>query len=363
MKGGVEAGSGHYGPSGGDANAVKIEVPPTLVGFIIGRGGETIRDLQERSGARIHVARESDEDANKPTRTISIGGSKQAVELASKLVNNLLEDRKSGGSHYGPGANGDSIKVIVPNEKVGLIIGRGGETIRGIQQRTTANVQIPRESDSANPSVRTIEISGTKESCEAAKKEIESMIENDTRGSGGVSMKIPNDKVGTIIGRGGETIRGIQDRTGARIQVPHDADPGTHPPVRTISITGTSEAAQYAKAEIEQIVAGSGSGGGYGSSSYGQQSYSYGQSAYGYDQYSQQQQQQYASTASTTVDPNDPNSYWNGYYEYAAYYGVDAANAAWGVTQAADPTQATDPAAADATTAAAAQPPPPPGTT
>ena len=46
---------------------------------------------------------------------------------------------------------------------------------------------------------------------------------------------VPDDKVGIIIGRGGCTIKDIQGRHNVRIQIPQVADPGTQPPVRTIS--------------------------------------------------------------------------------------------------------------------------------
>ena len=38
-------------------------------------------------------------------------------------------------------------------------------------------------------------------------------------GPDAVTMIVPNDKVGLIIGKGGETIKNLQNRSGARIQV------------------------------------------------------------------------------------------------------------------------------------------------
>lgn len=43
----------HYGPDG--TNSASVQVPRELVGYVIGRGGETIRDLQLKSGAHIQV--------------------------------------------------------------------------------------------------------------------------------------------------------------------------------------------------------------------------------------------------------------------------------------------------------------------
>lgn len=413
--GGGGGGGGKYGPGPGPGapgvpesrgeSMREIQVPRDLVGYIIGRGGDTIRDLQVKSGAHIQIVREEEGAPQTPHRYVSIAGTDDALDRAQKMIENLIEERMNGGrggfrerddndrmARYG-GVNPDgseSMEMLVPNERVGLIIGRGGATIKSIQMRTGSSITIPQTPDVNHPNMRLITIRGTIPSKEAAKMEISAILNEDQggpRGVGGFSgaviyMQVPNDRVGVIIGKRGETIKGIQDRNAVRIQVPQVPDPGSNPPVRTVSIQGPPEMLQRAKDEIDAVVLqgagsygyGSGSGGHYGgSSSYGssggydQQQYGqqqYGQQQYGYGQtqgqgqydayYQQQQQYGAAATAdpaaaaaaaadpnaaagatAATADPNDPNAYWNGYYEYAAYYGVDAANAAWGVTGAA----------------------------
>ncbi|ETK73873.1 hypothetical protein F441_19646 [Phytophthora nicotianae CJ01A1] len=378
----------HYGP-GNDAQASSydMKVPRELVGYIIGRGGETIRDLQMKSGAHIQIVREEEGAPQTPDRYVNIAGNQEALDLAQRLIQNLIDERQqnqsAGGfrerddrdrmARYG-GINpdgSDSVELLVPNERVGLIIGRGGCTIKAIQQRTGTSVTIPQTPDPNHPDKRLITIRGTMEAKEAAKFEIQSLVSEEPgqrHGYGMASgqtiyMQVPNDRVGVIIGKRGETIKGIQDRHAVRIQIPQVADEGSNPPVRTISIQGPPQNLAGAKEEVDMVIlqgAGSqgyGSGGRYGDSygssgNYGQQYGSYGAQGQQdqYASYYQGQQGQYCQEASATstattstgdqatataTDPNDPNAYWNGYYEYAAYYGVDAANAAWGVTGAA----------------------------
>jgi predicted PilT family ATPase len=65
------------------------------------------------------------------------------------------------------------IKVVVPNDKVGIIIGRQGSTLRGIQERTRATIHIPPAADEDNSEVRTITIGADiKEDADAAQMEI-----------------------------------------------------------------------------------------------------------------------------------------------------------------------------------------------
>ncbi|KAI9920045.1 hypothetical protein PsorP6_015594 [Peronosclerospora sorghi] len=377
---------------GGEATSMDMKVPRDLVGYIIGRGGETIRDLQMKSGAHIQIVREEDGAPQTPDRFVNITGNHDALELAQRLIQNLIDERQqnqgAGGfrerddrdrmARYG-GINPDgtdSVEILVPNERVGLIIGRGGCTIKAIQQRTGTSVTIPQTPDPTHPDMRLITIRGTMEAKEAAKFEIQSMVSEEPgqRGAGfgmvsgqTIYMQVPDDRVGVIIGKRGETIKGIQDRHAVRIQIPQSADPGSTPPVRTISIQGPPQNLAGAKDEVDMVILQGVAGHTYGSGSHYGSDASYGAQAAGYDphygtygqqpdpyaSYYQQQghyYQQEATAATTgtaantgdqttattgTADPNDPNAYWNGYYEYAAYYGVDAANAAWGVTGAA----------------------------
>ncbi|KAL8475447.1 hypothetical protein ACS0TY_028196 [Phlomoides rotata] len=68
-------------------------------------------------------------------------------------------------------------------------------------------------------------------------------------------MKIPNNKVGLVIGKGGETIKNMQARTGARIQViPLHLPPGDTSRERTVQIDGTSEQIEAAKLLVDEVI-------------------------------------------------------------------------------------------------------------
>ena len=150
-------------------------------------------------------------------------------------------------------------------------------------------------------------------------------------------------------------------RTGTRIQIPSQPDPGSNPPARTVTITGPGDTPQRAKYEIDQLIAGqeasSGGGGGGGSyGSYGGGAYggaAYGGAAYGgayADPYAYYQQQGYSygqwgaqqpveggdpngaaqpaagTEAATGADANaavDPTMYHEQFWQYAAYYGEE----------------------------------------
>ncbi|KAF5199571.1 Far upstream element-binding protein, partial [Thalictrum thalictroides] len=131
------------------------------------------------------------------------------------------------------GFQGSSKKIDIPNGRVGVIIGKGGETIKYLQGQSGAKIQVTRDMDAdPNSPNRAVELTGTPEQISKAEHLIKEVLdEAESGGSGTVSkrfngqpgadqfsMKVPNNKVGLIIGKGGETIKTMQAKSGARIQ-------------------------------------------------------------------------------------------------------------------------------------------------
>ena len=89
------------------------------------------------------------------TRQITfLGADEQAIAMARNMVERMVSERagpSSGGGSGGGGGGGmsqaeklkaaldaghSSLKVKIPDTDVGLIIGKGGATIKSIQERT-----------------------------------------------------------------------------------------------------------------------------------------------------------------------------------------------------------------------------------
>lgn len=67
-----------------------------------------------------------------------------------------------------------------------------------------------------------------------------------------VEHPIPGDKVGLVIGRGGETIKSIMARSGARVEVDKNIQPGVV--TRICFITGDEAAIEAAKGFINDAI-------------------------------------------------------------------------------------------------------------
>mmetsp|Transcript_5977 Transcript_5977/g.16992 ORF Transcript_5977/g.16992 Transcript_5977/m.16992 type:complete len:777 (+) Transcript_5977:126-2456(+) len=293
-----------------------IRIPNGVVGFIIGRGGETISSMQARSGCKVQIQKEHELQPGQTERVITLQAVKQeSIDECREIIESMVRDRvraaggsvahrsaSSGGAggsdYYGHGGGGAGsggrtdntdakvqealaeghklVKVEVPDADVGLIIGKGGSTIKYIQETTGSSVQIPHSATPENPAARSISITcPTEQGAEAAKTQILNIIKNKmannsqkgthmnnmsntnigSNQSPSVSLQVvvPNKDVGLCIGRQGCVIRQLQNKTDTRIDIPQQPPPGQN--VRVITVTGpTQEACNMAKTYIDRIV-------------------------------------------------------------------------------------------------------------
>ena len=79
-----------YGPP--NASAYIIPVPNDIVGLIIGKGGETIRELQSKSGAKIQVAVKEVEATN--CRNVFVEGPDDKYRKAKEMIDEIIKVQK-----------------------------------------------------------------------------------------------------------------------------------------------------------------------------------------------------------------------------------------------------------------------------
>lgn len=83
------------GSEGEPREVVHVSVPTNMVGLLIGRGGDKIKELQERSGARIQVQRDSEAEPSAKDRQVSMFGTKEEVERAQQMVAEIIREAAS----------------------------------------------------------------------------------------------------------------------------------------------------------------------------------------------------------------------------------------------------------------------------
>ncbi|CAK9020633.1 unnamed protein product [Durusdinium trenchii] len=101
---------GKGGPKPDDVNKM-LSVPSSLIGAIIGRGGETIKRFCTESGARIEVSKDQIDTAQE--RVIFLSGAKENVDRAEAMIMDFIRERvanraRNSGKGQGDGRRGQS---------------------------------------------------------------------------------------------------------------------------------------------------------------------------------------------------------------------------------------------------------------
>ena len=206
------------------------------MGLIIGRAGENLRRVEQSTGARVQF--KDGPDSSATFRNCDISGSRSARASARAEIYRIIDENGPGSRNGGQDRmraptktagtalsreNDEGIQVMVPDRTVGLIIGRGGETIRDLQERSGCHVNIVGENKSVN-GFRPVNLIGSSQSQQRAKDLIMEIVDSDTRNAalkqeggraehrddsyGNPSDKtedtimVPGDAVGMIIGKG-----------------------------------------------------------------------------------------------------------------------------------------------------------------
>lgn len=114
--------------------------------------------IQDKTYSQVQIPPQPDED-NPNVRTLSIGAeTREAVEACQLEIFNTLQQQQqqllSGMSAYQAPA---AFRMTIPDDRVGVVIGKRGATISELQNRYNCRIQIPQYADVGSmPPVRTV---------------------------------------------------------------------------------------------------------------------------------------------------------------------------------------------------------------
>ncbi|KAF5831863.1 hypothetical protein DUNSADRAFT_12518 [Dunaliella salina] len=222
---------------------------PDKVGRIIGKAGVTIKELEARTGVRVQV----DHKAGTDLKPVHLIGSGTAVEQCKALVHEVLTSETGSLSSAG----GETVrKVPCPPGIVGRIIGRGGETIRSLQSGSGAHIMV--DQNFPPDQNREITISGRADCVDRATRMVNDLVSGDPASAQQVIQKYgvgttrtidcPKSVVGRVIGKGGETIKGLQKQFSTSVQIDQTVNPCK------ITVAGPTQNVMNCQAAIEDVM-------------------------------------------------------------------------------------------------------------
>jgi heterogeneous nuclear rnp K-like protein len=247
---------------------IRALVSSKEAGAIIGKAGKNVADLREQTHVKAGVSKPV---PGVPDRVLTISGILENVAFAYSLASATLVENQTTGTFVHslsppPPPGIATIRLLIPHQQMGTIIGRQGLKIKSIQENCKVRMVASKEM-LPQSTERIVEIQGTPEAVKAAVWEIgKCLIEDWERATGSIpynpirssslnlggssvnanisggaqtnsnirkdnddniqqQISIPSDMVGCIIGKGGTKIQEIRRASGARISIakePHD---------------------------------------------------------------------------------------------------------------------------------------------
>ncbi|XP_065701232.1 insulin-like growth factor 2 mRNA-binding protein 2 isoform X2 [Patagioenas fasciata] len=146
------------------------------------------------------------------------------------------------------------LRMLVPTQFVGAIIGKEGLTIKNLTKQTQSKVDIHRK-ENAGAAEKPITIHATPEGCSEACRMILDIMQkeaDETKSAEEIPLKIlaHNSLVGRLIGKEGRNLKKIEQDTGTKITISPLQDLTIYNPERTITVKGSTEACSKAQVEI-----------------------------------------------------------------------------------------------------------------
>jgi insulin-like growth factor 2 mRNA-binding protein 1 len=224
--------------------------------------------VNAEEGTFATVIFDTPEEAQRAIEQLN-GFSLEGAQLQAEIMNsNPAAGRGSNGKNRqprnqnmtgnNPRGNGLPLRIMVPSEYVGAIIGRKGQTIRNITTRCKARVDVHGKENSGLIE-KVISIYGQPENCSNACKEILQVMQqestNNNRGEVMLKMLADDRYCGRIIGKEGKMIKKIREDTGTKITVSNAQEMAALFPDRVIAIRGGIDNISQAEQAISSKLA------------------------------------------------------------------------------------------------------------
>ncbi|KAL1939803.1 hypothetical protein VTO73DRAFT_9503 [Trametes versicolor] len=192
-------------------NVVKFTVPSRSVARILGKGGATINDIKDQTGAQIDVDKASDDTA---VANIAVRGTKKAITEAKALILAISDQVQEE----------TTATVDVPSKFHRTLIGAGGQGLKELIARCggptdpkaqAGLIRFPRQGEPGDE----VRLRGEPKLVAKLKAELEKTV-TTLKDRVVLGVEVPVAQHRALIGRGGQHLNDLQNRTGAQIQFP-----------------------------------------------------------------------------------------------------------------------------------------------
>jgi len=180
--------SQHSAPPLRTGSVLKILCPYYVAGAVIGKGGENIKEIKEKSGASVVVSQNNVRFPGTNERVISIRGNHDAIKLCVNMIQEKIRNDEPPETAKGPRVENDKrklcCKLVVSDNTLGRIIGKGGKTVQEMKTKFEVEINTTRRSETPfGLDERAISIEGDDEHVDDCAEEIIKIVCEDTYAS------------------------------------------------------------------------------------------------------------------------------------------------------------------------------------
>lgn len=130
-----------------DAMTMRLLMPNTYAGSIIGKGGVNIKAIREESACRVMIAEAAQPGAD---RVVTVTGAPLAINRAVELMLEKIEAHAAtaaatpaaDGTVAAPAPPSHLLKIQLSNNQVGAVIGKGGAQIKALREESGASIKV-----------------------------------------------------------------------------------------------------------------------------------------------------------------------------------------------------------------------------
>ena len=163
-------------------------VPNDAAGAIIGKGGANLGDLKNRYGATIRISHNRELYPGTDERIVALTGEvDHIIDLHNYVIDKVADARGADGTK--DERRGNMVKMILPNITAGLIIGKGGATIKSLKEESSAYIDLTGRDESPVHGERILTIKGNTEQRIEAARLVINKVASDPDNMSNTSLK------------------------------------------------------------------------------------------------------------------------------------------------------------------------------
>ncbi|EFP00792.1 hypothetical protein CRE_21287 [Caenorhabditis remanei] len=141
FNGGGGGGGMNVGSAGcvSDHLSIKILIPPSAVGAIIGKAGEAMHSLKNGNNCRIQISKNNETYLGTSERICLVKG---RLNNIMAVIESIQDKIRNTALYHKNTSRGNKIRIMMPNSSAGIVIGKSGANMKDIRKQFGCQIKV-----------------------------------------------------------------------------------------------------------------------------------------------------------------------------------------------------------------------------